>query len=66
MSFNLQIQPNEKLYVRDPAQTEVGRSIIKQGAILIEKLGFEDFTLKKLATKLKTNESSIYLTSLPG
>lgn len=60
MSFNVQIQPNEKLFVRDPVQTEVGRSIIKQGAVLIEKLGFEDFTLKKLAIKLKTNESSIY------
>ena len=27
---------------------------------MIEKLGFEDFTVKKLANKLKTNESSIY------
>jgi len=60
MSFKIQIQLNEKLYVRDPTQTEVGRNIIKHGAIMIEKLGFEDFTLKKLAIKLKTNESSIY------
>ncbi|MEY4930355.1 MAG: hypothetical protein RI909_1079 [Bacteroidota bacterium] len=60
MSFKVQIQLNEKLYVRDPSQTEVGRNIIKHGAAMIEKLGFEDFTLKKLATKLKTNESSIY------
>lgn len=60
MSFKIQIQLNEKLYVRDPSQTEVGRNIIKHGVIMIEKLGFEDFTIKKLANKLKTNESSIY------
>jgi len=60
MSFRVQIQPNEKLYVRDPTQSEVGRNIIKQGAIMIEKLGFEEFTFKKLANRLKTNESSIY------
>ena len=50
MSFKIQIQLNEKLYVRDPSQTEVGRNIIKHGAIMIEKLGFEDFTVKKLET----------------
>ena len=60
MSFKVKIQPNEKLFIRDPSQTEVGRNIIRQGAIMIEKLGFEEFTLKKLANKLKTNESSIY------
>jgi len=60
MSFKVQIQPNEKLFIRDPSQSEVGRNIIRQGAIMIEKLGFEEFTIKKLANKLKTNESSIY------
>lgn len=60
MSFKVQIQPNEKLYVRDPTQSEVGRNIIRHGVTMIEKLGFEEFTLKKLANKLKTNESSIY------
>ena len=33
---------------------------MNQGAIMMDKLGLEDFTFKKLATKLKTNESSIY------
>lgn len=60
MNWQIQIQLNEKLYLRDPALSEVGRSIVKQGAIMIEKMGLEDFTFKKLATKLKTNESSVY------
>jgi AcrR family transcriptional regulator len=60
MSWQIQIQLNEKLFIRDPALSEVGRSIVKQGAYMIEKMGLEEFTFKKLATKLKTNESSVY------
>lgn len=60
MDWQIQIQLNEKLFVRDPVSSDVGRSIVKQGAIMIDNLGLEEFTFKKLATKLKTNESSIY------
>ena len=60
MSWNIQIQLNEKLFLRDPSSSDVGRSIVKQGAIMIEKMGLEDFTFRKLATKLKTNGSSVY------
>jgi AcrR family transcriptional regulator len=60
MSWQIQIQLNEKLFLRDPTLSEVGRKIVNQGAIMMDKLGLEDFTFKKLATKLKTNESSIY------
>lgn len=60
MSWQIQIQLNDKLFVRDPASSEVGRNIVKQGVAMIEKMGLEEFTFKKLATKLKTNESSIY------
>lgn len=60
MSWQIQIQLNEKLFLRDPAHSDVGRNIVKQGTIMIEKMGLEEFTFKKLATKLKTNESSVY------
>ena len=60
MDWQIQIQLNEKLFVRDPASSEVGRNVVKHGAIMIEKMGLEEFTFKKLAIKLKTNESSIY------
>jgi AcrR family transcriptional regulator len=60
MNWQIQIQLNEKLFLRDPAHSDVGRSILKHGAIMIEKMGLEEFTFKKLATKMKTNESSVY------
>lgn len=60
MSWQIHIQLSEKLFLRDPSISEVGRSIVRQGATMIEKMGLEEFTFKKLATKLKTNESSVY------
>jgi AcrR family transcriptional regulator len=60
MNWQIQIQLNEKLFLKDPNHSEVGRSILKYGALMIEKMGLEDFTFKKLATRIKTNESSVY------
>lgn len=60
MSWQIQVQPNEKLFIRDPALSEIGRNIVKEGAAMIEKMGLEEFTFKKLALSLKTNESSVY------
>jgi AcrR family transcriptional regulator len=57
---NLKIQVNEKLYVKNPETSELGKKIIEQSIILIEEIGFENFTFKKLGEKINSNESSIY------
>ncbi len=60
MQWNLDIKINEKLYLRDPKSSELGKNILKDGIIMIEELGIENFTFKKLANQLNTTESSIY------
>jgi AcrR family transcriptional regulator len=60
MSVSIQIKLNEKLYLRDPLQSDLGRKIISEGIILIEKLGFEDFTFKKLGVEIGSPEASVY------
>ena len=60
MSVNIYIQINEKLFVRDPQETELGRNIITHSIILIDKLGFEQFTFRKLADEIHSTEASIY------
>ncbi len=60
MELQLQIKMNPKLYVRDPETSELGRSIVRNGIEMINEIGFEDFTFKKLATKIGTTEASIY------
>ncbi|MCG2616261.1 TetR/AcrR family transcriptional regulator [Terrimonas sp. NA20] len=51
---------NPKLYLRDPEQSPLGRNIIQHSIRMIHKIGFEDFTFKKLATEIGTTEASIY------
>ena len=50
----------EGLSIKDPLQSKLGRSIITHGIILMEELGFETFTFKKLAIKMGSNETSLY------
>lgn len=60
MELSLKIKMNEKLFLRDPEETELGRNIIQHGIILIHKIGFEAFTFKKLAIEISTTEAGIY------
>lgn len=57
---NLNINVNEKLYVKNPETSDLGKKIIKSSILLIHEIGFEAFTFKKLGEKIKSNESSIY------
>lgn len=60
MELGIRIRMNDKLFLRNPEDSVLGRKIIKQGAILINKIGFEEFTFKKLSQEIGTTEASIY------
>jgi len=60
MELQLKIKMNEKLFLRDPEQTELGKKIIHHTIQLIHKNGFESFTFKKLAEDIGTTEAGIY------
>jgi AcrR family transcriptional regulator len=60
MELSLRIILNEKLYLKNPEESLLGRKIVTEGLKLINTLGFEDFTFKKLAKKIETTEASIY------
>ena len=57
---NLSISVNEKLYVKNPETSDLGKKIIEHSILLIHEIGFESFTFKKLGDKIQSNESSIY------
>lgn len=57
---NIIINVNEKLYVKNPETSELGKKIIENSILLIDEIGFENFTFKKLGEKIGSNESSIY------
>lgn len=60
MSFAIRIVLSEKLCLRDPNQTELGRKILDHSIRLIDQLGFEAFTFKKLGQEIGSTEASIY------
>jgi AcrR family transcriptional regulator len=57
---NFKIHTNPNLYIKEPTSSELGKKIITNGISLIEELGFENFTFRKLGQKIDSPEASIY------
>jgi len=57
---NIHVSINSKLYLKDPLTSSLGNNILNGAINLIDQLGFENFTFKKLASEIKTTEASIY------
>ncbi len=51
---------NDHLFLKDPQHTELGQKIISKSVELIDRLGFELFTFKKLASEIDSTEASVY------
>ena len=60
MELDIRIKMNEKLFLRNPEESVLGKKMVKHGLILINKLGFEEFTFKKLSIEISATEASIY------
>lgn len=60
MEIELQIKMNEKLFLRNPEQSELGRKIVMYSIEMIHQFGFEAFTFKKLAEAIGTTEAGVY------
>ena len=56
--INIKVHPN--LYKKDPLSATLGKKIIETGVLLIDEVGLEQFTFKKLAKETGTTEASIY------
>lgn len=60
MQALLHIKMNDNLFLHDPQNTDLGRSILYHSVLLIHRNGLEDFTFKKLAAEVRTSEASVY------
>jgi AcrR family transcriptional regulator len=56
----LAFQLNTNLFLRDPQSTDLGRNIIFASTEIIDRIGFDHFTFKKLALDIHSTEASIY------
>jgi len=57
---NVKITINSKIFVKDPETSTLGKKIIRESIFLIDEIGFDNFSFKKLGAKIGSNESSIY------
>ncbi len=60
MDFQVKFDINERIYLRNPESSEVGKLMVKRAIDLIYELGFEQFTFKKLALEINSTEATIY------
>ena len=60
MALKLNFKLSEKLYLKDPQESEYGKRLLTNAIELLDELGFESFTFKKLGTKMESSEVSIY------
>ncbi|MBC3784609.1 TetR/AcrR family transcriptional regulator [Spirosoma utsteinense] len=60
MEYSVHVRMNERLFLRDPDGSDLGRRIIRQSILLFDEVGFEDATFRKLAERMGTKEASIY------
>ena len=60
MLSNLTFTICNKTCVKDPRESELGKSILLESINLIDKIGLEQFTFRKLAIRIGSTEASIY------
>ncbi len=60
MSMRLKFSLNDGLYLKDPQESALGQRITRESILLIDELGFENFTFRKLAERIESTEASIY------
>lgn len=59
-SLQIHITINPELYTKNPESSELGKKIVSTSIQMINDLGYEAFTYKKLGVAIGSNESSIY------
>lgn len=60
MSHRIALQLDEKLWIKDPTSSELGESILEHAILMLDELGYEAFTFRKLAERIGTTEASVY------
>ncbi|MFM2394499.1 MAG: hypothetical protein RLZZ546_2481 [Bacteroidota bacterium] len=60
INFQVKFDINDRIYLRNPESSELGKLMVKKSIDLIYELGFEQFTFKKLAIDINSTEATIY------
>ena len=56
----INVSVSDQIYLKDPSSTNLGKQIVAKGIELIDEIGFEEITFKKLAASIGSTEASVY------
>lgn len=59
-NLHIQVKVSEELFIKDPESSTLGKKIVSKSIEMIDRLGFEAFTFKKLGAEIGSPESSVY------
>ena len=51
---------NDNVFLKDPETSVIGKKIVEYAILMIDEVGFESFTFRKLAQKIQSTEATIY------
>ena len=57
---NISITVNDNIYLKNPESSVLGQRIIEGSIDLLDDIGFESFTFKRLAKSIDSTEASVY------
>lgn len=57
---HLQFTINPAVFLKDPVSTELGRKIVQGSVELLDEIGMEAFSFRKLAEHIESTEASVY------
>lgn len=56
----LNISVSAKLYIKNPEETDLGKRILSKSIELMEEMGYEHVTFKKIGLAIESTEASVY------
>lgn len=59
-SPHFRAQVDEHLYLKDPTSSDLGERIVEHGILMLDEIGLEEFTFRKLAQRIDTTEAGVY------
>jgi len=60
MRTSFKFDLNDSLYLKDPLSSDLGTNLIERSIDLMDDIGYESFTFRKLAIEINSTEASIY------
>jgi len=57
---SIKLSVPDKIFLKDPESSDLGKRIVENSILLMNEIGFDNFTFKRLGLIIGSNESSLH------